>query len=295
MICFFLVFCNMIFLWLSILSSSLIYVLFKIRKQLGINLTAIIIINYLFASLFGVLVFGFNNTITALKNSNWGWMALIIGVFFVVMFYLIGISTQKAGIAISTIATRMSMIIPISVSVFIFNESLSISKALKISIALFAVLLAIYQPINKTKKISLALLPLILFIGSGSVDTLVKTAQHIFVPSNEVTFFSTVLFATSFLASLFLPFLTPDNRVSFHTRTIVAGIILGAANFGSLYFFMNALHHSKLDSSIVFGINNLAIVAISLTLGFLIFKEKLSTINIVGIILSLISIALLSF
>ncbi|HOO85910.1 MAG TPA: DMT family transporter [Prolixibacteraceae bacterium] len=285
----------MIFLWLSIFSSSLIYVLFKIRKQLGINLTAIIIINYLFATVFGLLVFGFNNTLTAIKHSNWSWLALLIGVFFVVMFYLIGISTQKAGIAISTIATRMSMIIPISFSVFIFDENLGIGKALKICIALIAVLLAIYQPINKAKKISFAILPLILFIGSGSVDTLVKTAQHLYVPSNEVTFFSTVLFATSFFASLLLPILTPRVRVNFNSKTILTGIVLGAANFGSLYFFMNALHHSGLDSSIVFGINNLAIVAISLTLGFLIFKEKLSTINKVGIILSLISIALLSF
>ncbi|HPR61260.1 MAG TPA: DMT family transporter, partial [Prolixibacteraceae bacterium] len=256
---------------------------------------AIIIINYLFATVFGLLVFGFNNTLTAIKHSNWSWLALLIGVFFVVMFYLIGISTQKAGIAISTIATRMSMIIPISFSVFIFDENLGIGKALKICIALIAVLLAIYQPINKAKKISFAILPLILFIGSGSVDTLVKTAQHLYVPSNEVTFFSTVLFATSFFASLLLPILTPRVRVNFNSKTILTGIVLGAANFGSLYFFMNALHHSGLDSSIVFGINNLAIVAISLTLGFLIFKEKLSTINKVGIILSLISIALLSF
>lgn len=285
----------MIFLWLSILSSSLIYVLFKIRKQLYINLTGIIILNYLFATIFGVLVFGFNNIITALKNSNWGWLALVIGVFFVLMFYLIGVSTQKNGIAMSTIATRMSMIIPISFSIFIFDEVLSISKLIKISIAIIAVLLAIYQPINKAKKIGLSLLPFILFLGSGSVDTLVKTAQHLYVPSNEVTFFSTVLFASSFLASLFLPILTTNTQVSFNSRTIIAGIVLGAANFGSLYFFMNALNHSRLDSSIVFGINNLAIVAISLTIGFLIFKEKLSTINKVGIILSLISIALLSF
>lgn len=284
----------MIFLWLSILSSSLIYLLFKIRKQLGINLTAIIIINYLFATVFGIIIFGLSNTLTALKHSNWGWLALLIGIFFVIMFYLIGISTQKVGIAISTIATRMSMLIPISFSVFIFDESTSIIKALKISIALIAVLLAIYQPIARTKKNSLTILPIILFLGSGSVDTLVKTAQHHFVPSNEITFFSTIVFATSFFASLLLTFLTPNERIIFNIKTIAIGIILGAANFGSLYFFMNTLNKSKLDSSIVFGINNLAIVAISLSLGFFIFKEKLSIINKVGIILSLISIVLLS-
>jgi EamA domain-containing membrane protein RarD len=56
---------------------------------------------------------------------------------------------------------------------------------------------------------------------------------------------------------------------------------------------MKALNHSGIDSSLVFGINNLAIVSFSLILGFAIFKEKLSRLNWVGVAASILCIILL--
>lgn len=284
----------MIFLWLSILSSTGIYFIFKVREKLKAKLLGVIIINYLVAASLGLMS---NNTLQSGKQllaSGWLPIAGIIGFLFVVMFFLIGHSTEKAGMSLTTIATRMSMIFPIFFSLFIFDEQINFLKLGKIAFTLIAVALAIYQPPRKQIKTLYTFLPLILFIGSGSVDTLVKTAQHLFVPDNEIQLFSSVLFGTSLLASLlFIPF-TRDKFKIFTFSSIPLGIALGLANFGSLFFLMKALNNSGLDSSLVFGINNLAIVCFSLVLGFFLFKEKLSKLNRIGVVLSMLGIILLT-
>lgn len=77
------------------------------------------------------------------------------------------------------------------------------------------------------------------------------------------------------------------------------GYCFRASNYGSLYFLIRALNFKdqlgdKIDGSIVFGINNLGIIALSVIIGLLVFKEKFLKINWVGIILSCIAIYILS-
>jgi drug/metabolite transporter (DMT)-like permease len=285
----------MIFLWLSIFCSTSIYLVFKWGEYFKVNLTGMIIVNYLFASLLGLATQGFNLPLSTIIQSGWLWVALLIGLLFVAMFYLIGISTQKAGISVTSTATRMSMVIPVLFSMLFFDEETNTIKLLKILIVFIAVTLAIFPTKKRHIKLVYLLLPFILFIGSGSVDTLVKTAQHHFVPDSQITFFSTFLFATSFFASFLLLFINKNNTTKPNAKSLVAGVLLGGANFGSLYFIMKALNHSGIESSLVFGINNLAIVALSLIAGYFLFKERLSRTNTLGIILSIVAIILLTF
>lgn len=283
----------MIFLWLSIICSTGIYLIFKIRDKLKANLAGIIILNYFFAASLGLASSNFATFIETLKHANWLPIAAAIGLLFVIMFFLIAKSTEKAGMTFTSIATRMSMVFPIFFSLFLFNESITLGKIFKIILTFVAVILAIYHKPQKQIRTIYALLPFILFIGSGSVDTLVKIAQQLYVPDTEIRLFSSMLFATSFAASLILLVTHKTNQVLFSKNTLLMGLVLGSFNFGSLFFLMKALNNSGLDSSMVFGINNLAIVCLSLTIGFFIFKEKLSSNNWLGIALSLICILLL--
>lgn len=283
----------MIHLWFSILSSTLIYVSFKIRPRINANLSGAIIVNYLTATLLGLATNTSRINIETVSSASWLPIAIIIGLLFVVMFFLIGTSSHKVGITVTSLATRMSMIIPIAFSLFLFDEVISLPKILKIILTLVAVVLAIYHKPEKNIKPIMAFLPLILFIGSGSVDTLVKTAQHLYIPENEVPIFSSSLFGISFLASLILLFTKKPGEQVFAKNTIPFGILLGAFNFGSLYFLINALNQSGIESSLIFGINNLSIVCISLITGRYLFKEKLTKLNWIGICLSLLCIVLL--
>jgi uncharacterized membrane protein len=74
----------------------------------------------------------------------------------------------------------------------------------------------------------------------------------------------------------------------------IYGVVLGLVNFGSLYGLIRALDSGVFDSSIIFGINNMGIVLLSVIIAMMIFSEKLTIINKIGVILSLVAIIILS-
>ena len=112
---------------------------------------------------------------------------------------------------------------------------------------------------------------------------------------------STIVFGISLVCGLFLlPFNKRAAKGLINSKTWLMGIVLGLANFGSMYFLILALNHVDIKTglqamgSIVFGINNIGIVALSVVSGFFFFRERPSAINWIGIGLSFIAIAILS-
>jgi len=56
-----------------------------------------------------------------------------------------------------------------------------------------------------------------------------------------------------------------------------------------------ALESNVFDSSIVFGINNMGIVVLSVIIALIFFSEKLSNLNKAGIVLSILTIVFMSY
>jgi len=284
----------MIFLVLTIISSSLIFTIFKVAGRRGIDNYALITVNYMVAAALGLFLGGFPR----LADGNQGWlgMAMIIGILFIAIFLVMALTTQKAGMAVSTIASKMSVVIPITFSLLFFKENISFFKILSIMVALVAVLLTIYRKGNgKSSPSPALLLPVILFLGTGTIDSLVKFSQEVYIGSDKSIPFATVLFMISAISGFFLlGFMTESRKALAERKVIIAGTILGIINFGSLYGLINALESDLFDSSVLFGINNIGIVLLSVILALSIFREKLLPVNWAGIVLSLVSIYMLS-
>jgi len=284
----------MIYLLLSILSSTVIFITFKVTERFKTNLVNLITINYLAAAILG---FSFNRqafSISGLISSDWLHYALLIGVSYILMFFLIGYSIRKSGMAVTTIAGKLSMVIPILFSVLYFGEKITILKIIGLTLAILAVLLTSYRPVNKAKNLALIVMPLIIFIGSGITDSLVKYAQNYHVSNRMSLLFSSVVFSSALISGLLFILLKPKSSSKTITLAeLIGGTILGIANFGSLYFFILTLNNSKLDSSIVFGLNNMCIVLFSILIGWTLFKEKFSNTNFAGVIMAFIAILIL--
>lgn len=283
----------MIFLVLTIISSTLIFAIFKMAGRKGIDNFALISVNYLVASALGLSLGGF----PAISDGNSGWigMAIIIGILFIAIFLVMALTTQKAGMAVSTIASKMSVVIPITFSLIYFNEAISFFKIFSILVALLAVLLTIYKGNGKVSFSPALLLPVILFIGTGTIDSLVKFSQELYIGNDKSIQFSTLLFMISAISGFVLIGFMPVSRKALvKPGVLLAGFILGIINFGSLYGLINALESNIFDSSVLFGINNIGIVLLSVMLALLFFREKLLPVNWAGIILSVIAIYMLS-
>ncbi|MFO7755071.1 MAG: hypothetical protein R6V34_03700 [Bacteroidales bacterium] len=285
----------MIYLLLCIVSTTGIMVIFKIAGNMKLDTFRIIIINYFTAAILGFSIGGFPSP----PDLAAGWlpMAVIIGILFIVMFFVIARSAQKAGIAVTSVASKMSVVIPITFSIFYFNEDLGVLKVAGIMLALVSVFMTTYNR-DKTKKRGpeVMILPLVLFLGAGLIDSLIKYSQQVHIIEQGTIMFTSVLFSISALTGVIFSFFRNDIFKSKNIiKIIVAGISLGIVNFGSLYGIIMALDSNILDSSIIFGINNIGIVVLSVITALLFFNEKLSRLNRAGIILSIITIIFLSY
>lgn len=273
----------------SIFSSSMIYVIFRVAKNYHCKLSLLITLNYLSATILGIILFKpFAFSISEVSGS-WLPFAAILGVLFILMFYLIGTSSQKAGITVTTLANKLSLVFPVLFSLLYFNEEITLLKTIGIGIAFVAIVLTVLKKdINKT-NILFIVLPVVIFIGSGLVDSIVKYVQAIKINNNEVSLYTTAVFFVSFLCGLILSVFRKKKFVT-HTPTIILGVLLGLANFGSLYFLIKALNSTNLTSALVFTINNMSIVCVSALIGIIVFKEKFRAINFAGLILAVISL-----
>jgi drug/metabolite transporter (DMT)-like permease len=287
------------FLLLCILSSTAIFVTFKTINRFNIPAFPVIVINYLVATLLGFLIYSGDTGLASIPGSRWLPISIIIGILFILMFFLVAYSTRKAGLSVTTVASKMSVIFPIVFSLIIDpSDQLSLLKSAAILIALGGVVLTVYKKEMESSQRSIIFIPLLLFVGMGLVDSLVKLAQQQYVSDEETALFSAILFLNAFISGLLAAiFYRKHNRYFLKGAVWGWGLLLGAVNFGSIYFLVRALHYSSptglhMDSSVIFGANNISIVALSVLVGLLVFNEKLKFINWMGIVLSALALLL---
>jgi len=277
------------------LSSTAVVVIFKFIEKNRVNTFNAIIINYIAALCLG---FGLNRTgaFSDISFETWLGPAIVIGILFVVMFYVIGLTAQKVGVTVSSVAGKMSVVIPIIFSILYYTEPLGTLKVAGLALALLAVVFTSIR--HKSVKIppKYMLLPFILFFGSGIVDSMVKYTQEAFIDDSNIFLFSAVLFSCSAFSGLVARgFTRKPFKSLLKGKTLLFGTLLGISNWGTLFFFVNALNHSPFDSSVVFALNNVGIVALTAISAIIIFREKITRLNWIGIVFSFIAIYILAF
>jgi uncharacterized membrane protein len=134
---------------------------------------------------------------------------------------------------------------------------------------------------------------LLLFIGSGLVDVSLKTFDEVYAGQNSRTLFLLLLFSVAFLIGAF--FVVRNRLVTGRMpsrEAIQWGLLLGVVNYGSAAFFLRAIE--KLSGTFVFPVNHISVVLGGALLGVLIWKERLSRVNVLGLLLLAMALVLLS-
>lgn len=274
----------------------MIYVVFKLLANFKINRLYAIIVNYLTACIAGLLMHQKKPSIQEITEHSWFIGALILGVLFITVFNLMAKTTQKSGLSVVSVASKMSVVLPILFVIFYYDEPTGFLKIGGIILALIAVYLASVKTKKglKIEKKDL-IFPLLVFIGSGIIETLIKFLEENHVAETDVALFSLGLFMCAALVGIIAGFVQFfKTKIKFTYKELLGGIALGIPNYYSIYFFIYALR-SPLDSSSVFIINNVAIVMLSTFLGIIFFKEKILRKNWIGIALAVVSIILVAY
>jgi drug/metabolite transporter (DMT)-like permease len=285
----------MIFLILSIFVSVLFGISFKIIAVKNINAFQAIIVNYVVAGSLGFITTKSNVTPLNIFEQSWIYVAIGLGIVFITSLFVIAKTTAKSGISVAQVANRMSVVIPIAIAILYYGDNLSVAKIIGIVLAIAAV----YLVSHKEDKQNVSqkfwwLFPLIIFVCSGIIDSTINYAQRYLLKEVDFDAFLSTIFTTAFVFGfIVLLYQLIIKKEKFQGKAIPAGIILGTINFGTMYFIISALNTNVLEPSALFPINNLSILTISTLISVVVFKEKLSPKNWLGIGLSLLAILIL--
>lgn len=283
-------------LLLSVFFSSLIFVVFKLFDTYKVQTVYAIVVNYITASSVGLLFAHLPSNLETLPQNSWFFSTVLLGFFFFLVFNLMARTSQILGVSVASVATKMSFVLPVIFGVFVYSESLNTFKTIGIFMALVAVYLASYKGKGQVFQLKSLLLPFLVFLGSGIIDTSLKFLQEKHLSIEDYPLFSSTAFASAACGGfIYIAFKTTQNGLKYNLRNVIGGIVLGVPNYFSIYFLLRALQGSTLNSASIFTINNVAIVLFSTLLGIVLFREKLVLKNWLGILLAVISILMVSF
>lgn len=290
---------GIIFITIAILFFVSIFLIFRMFEKYKINNSHAIIVNYLVASTFSFIVYSGKTKLIDIVNQDWFIATAVLGSLFMISFLLYAISTQKAGMAITSVASKMSVVIPVFIGAYLYEyEHLSIVKIIGLIFALLSFYLIFKQSGKGKIQWLKIILPLLIFLFSGATDALMKYIREIYFKSSEMDLNSEILFIgslfiISFISGIFiLGPITIIKKDKIELKSLWAGIVLGIANFFSALTMFKAMGY--FESSVFFPIFNVSIVGLSAIIGIVFFKEKLSRINYIGLILALITIIILA-
>ena len=228
-------------------------------------------------------------------ESKWLFGAIGLGFLFIAIFNVMALTAQRNGLSVASVASKMSVIIPVIFGIYVYHESIGAQKIIGIILALVAVYLTSLRPKTASNITKGLWLPVVLFFGSGVIDTSIKYLETTYVSENGIPIFSASIFAFAFIIGcIILIYKSIKKPIKFPAKAVLAGSILGIVNYFSIYYLLKALNHESLESSTLFTVNNVAIVMVSTLLGLMVFKETISKTNWFGIALAIVSIVLVT-
>lgn len=292
----------MIYIILTIVISVLLLLVFKAFQKYNVNSLVAIVINYAAAAATGFVFLKLDVKTEMIVGSEWVFICLPLGLLFISIFYLISQTAQRLSISTASVANKMSVIMPVLFSVIFLGQTLSVLKIVGIILAMLAVYFSTRSYSKESVNTKLIWLPILVFIGSGLIDITLNAVNALYIKSaNESALFSICTFLAAFLIGItvlgYLVLVKKSVAIKeiYNLKNILGALVLGIPNYFSIYFIFKSLDSKVLQSAQLFPVLNLSNVALSAFLGWLIFKEKLSPINLLGIFLALISISLISF
>jgi drug/metabolite transporter (DMT)-like permease len=290
----------MIFIIFSVLCATVIGVVFRLFTDYKIDTFQAIIYNYIVCLIVGTAVMGQSPIQGEFWLTDWFPYAFGLGAVFIGTFILIARTVQIFGISVNAVVQRMSLLMAVIFAFVMFGEAITIFKIIGIILALIAV---VFSSIKKTdnetatkpRNALLILYPISVFLLSGSIECVLQYVQKTLLQNDLGQLqFTTFLFGTAaFFGFFILIFNLVTKRMTFEIKHLIGGIALGVPNFGSIYFLLKAID-TDWDSSIIMPVNSVGVIVFSSIVAILFFKEKLSKLNLFGILLAVVAIILMT-
>ena len=278
----------MLFLILSIICSVTVGVVFKVARKYTVSHTQIITWNYVFAVI--LCYVSFRPDLNTVKTQAPWWLFIAIGILLPSIFLFLAASIKHMGIVKTDAAQRLSLFIPILAAWLLFKEEFSVIKISAFLLAIPALLLILTKNSENTKN--KWGYPALVLIGFGVIDILFKQ-----IAANTSLPYTTSIFVIFGIAmAIMITVVTYEiifKKAPLQIHNILFGGLLGVFNFGNILFYLKAHQEFSNTPSTVFAGMNMGVIIMGSLVGVLIFKEKLSKTNLIGLFLAFIAIVLI--
>ncbi len=274
---------------IAVLCSVAVSVLLKVARKRNIVIQQAIAFNYIVAlSLSWFLLkpdfkgLEFTDFIAQSENTP---IFLALGILLPSVFIIMSKAVEFAGIVRSDAAQRLSLFLPILAAFLIFHETLSQSKVVGIVLAFVGLFCLLSKPNQQSAVDFRGVLGLVgVWFGYGVIDILFKQ-----IAKSGGAFPTTLFIAFSLAACIMFIYLL-FKRTQWNVASFVGGIILGVLNFFNILFYIKAHQSFGSNPTLVFAGMNIGVICLGTITGALIFKEKISKVNWLGIAFSLCEI-----
>jgi len=284
----------MIVFAICIFLNALIGVVFKLFNKFGLDTLVAIVVNYFTCVLVGSLVLGHFAIPPDLFSKSWFPHAVALSAMFPTTFFLYSKAINTAGVGVSTIFQKISLIAPAIIAIMIFGEPLSMLKALGILLAILALFLLQFNKDMSLKSEGLKYLILV-FLGSCFIDSYLYLLEaYKIAPNGDIEFVSTLFLFAGIFGFAYLLLNAFSVKRTIKSKDIIGGIMLGIPNFFSIYLILYLLGKGW-NGSTVFPVNNVGVLLLSVIFGVLFFKEKINSSKFAGIVLAILAIYLITF
>lgn len=284
----------MIPLILSITCSTFIFVIFKLFERFKIDTFQAIVFNYITAFGCGMIFYGNEWDDKALIHSNWIYFALFCAILFISLFFLMARSSQRNGVAITSVAVKMSMAFSLLLMIVLYSESVTLLKLSGIFLAFLGIYL-VSSPSKSSKKTDALWMLVVLFVGSGMLDFSINYIQkHVLSVLTPSVFSAISLGIAGLFGSIILTYQIIQKKSSIALKNIIAGLVLGIPNYFSIYLLMLSYSTTGWNDSTVLAVTNVSVVLFSALIGFIIFKETSTIKKLLGLASAIIAILILS-
>ena len=286
----------MIYLILAILFSTLIFVVMRLFSRFDIDNHQGLAWNYATATVIGSIMSAANGPVTSPVGEAWFPLSLLTGFWFILTYVLMVISSQRSGVTVTSLSSKLSVVIPTLFGVVFLKEALGLTSATGIVLALTALFLVVGGKENnraKTEKTTLiVLLPVLIFFSTGIGDVLMKLTETKNL-SDDLTPMVAFIYGISFLFSLLLMgYDLIKGKSKWQWKNAVGGIALGTVNFFSTYSVYHVMR--VFDNVVLFPVYNIGVVCLTALCGLLLFKEKLTWKNYLGLGIAIIAVILIT-
>lgn len=279
---------------LSISCSVAVSVLLKMARSRQIQVDQAIAFNYVMAGSLCWLLLGPRPGDLLAESTPWA-LLIALGILLPSVFLIMAKAVQQAGIVLSDVAQRLSLLLPLIAAFTVFGETATGSKLLGIAVALCALGALLWRPGKRSDAdtsstragLLTAALLLGVWFGYGTIDILFKQM------AKAGSAFPTTLLGAFMLAGVVSFSYLIIRGSAWSVRSMAAGLLLGLLNFGNIYFYVRAHQVYSDNPTLVFSAMNIGVISLGTLVGAGVFRERIHWVNGLGVALAIAAIFIL--